>query len=137
MIMAEGIISKLLSVRKKKKAKKPAFMRQEGYRHKRLGDSWRRPRGRHSKLRKGEKARGRKPSVGYSSPRAVKGLTAEGKKPVHVSNRADLEKLDPKREVAVIKAGVGKKKRMEIAREAEEKKIEVLNAYRYKLPASK
>ncbi len=135
--MAEGILSKLLSMRRKKKAKKPDFRRQEGYRYDRLGDSWRRPRGRHSKLRKGEKPKGKKPSIGYCSPKAVKGLTKNGKLPVHVSSIKDLEGIDPKKHAAVIRSAVGKKKRMEIASEAEKKKIELVNAYRYKLPASR
>ena len=35
-----------LKVRKRVKKAKPAFARQESYRHARLSDSWRRPRGR-------------------------------------------------------------------------------------------
>jgi large subunit ribosomal protein L32e len=128
------MISKLLGIRKKKKAKKPAFIRQEGYRHKKLADTWRRPRGRHSKLRKGEKARGKKPSTGFSSPKAVKGLSASGLKRVYVSNTEDLKNLDSKKEIAVIRSAVGRKKRMEIAAEAENLKVRVQNAYRAKLP---
>ncbi len=131
------IIKKMLSIRKKKKARKPDFKRQEGYRHARLKIKWRRPRGRHSKLRKGEKARGKKPSIGYSSPAAVKGLTSNGLKQVHVSNKDDLAKVDPKTEIAVISSGVGKKKRMEIALEAEKLKVDVQNAYRAVIPGSK
>ncbi|UCD03035.1 MAG: 50S ribosomal protein L32e [Candidatus Aenigmatarchaeota archaeon] len=125
---------KMLTARKKKKARKPGFRRQEGYRHKRLGDAWRRPRGRHSKLRMGEKARGKKPSPGYSSPKAVKGLTSKGLRKVYVSNVEDLKGIDPNKEIAVIKSGVGKKKRMEIAAEASSMKVKVENAYRVKLP---
>lgn len=134
--MSEGILSKL-RIRKKAKKKKPSFRRQEGYRYKRLSDSWRRPRGRHSKLRKGEKARGKKPSVGYRSPDEVRNLTRDGYIPVHVSNKADLGKIDPKKEVAVIRSSVGRKKRMEIVTEAEKMKIKVLNAYKFKMPGSK
>ena len=136
--MADGIITKLLKIRKKKKAKKPDFIRQEGYRHVRLKAKWRRPRGRHSKLRKGEKARGKKPSLGYSSPKAVKGLTSNGLKTVYVSNKDELAKVDPKAEVVVIiRSGVGKKKRLEIALEAEKLKVDVQNAYRASIPGSK
>ncbi|MEL9915033.1 MAG: eL32 family ribosomal protein, partial [Thermoplasmatales archaeon] len=31
--------------------KRPEFHRQEWFRYKKLGDSWRKPRGKHSKLR--------------------------------------------------------------------------------------
>jgi len=135
--MAAGIVKKSLKIRKKEKAKKPDFRRQEGYRHVKLGDSWRRPRGRHSKLRKGEKPRGKKPSTGYSSPKAVRGLSPDGFKIVYVSNPNELAKLNPKTEVAVIRSAVGKKKRLEIALKAEKMKVKVQNAYRARLPGLK
>ncbi len=131
------MLSKLLKVRKKKKARKPDFRRQEGYRLARLNDAWRRPRGRHSKLRKGRKARGKKPSAGYGSPTVVKGLDHQGMRVVYVSNREELTGLNPKTEVAVIRSGVGKKKRFEIALEAEKLRVKVKNAYRVVLPRSK
>ncbi len=130
-------IKRLLGVRKKKKSRKPDFKRQEAYRYKRLADTWRRPKGRHSKLRKGEKARGKKPSVGHMSPPAVKGMTKDGFMPVLVSNKASLSGIDPAKEAAVIGSTVGKKKKMEIVAEAERMNIKVLNAYKYKLPNSK
>lgn len=137
MVDMAGIISKLLSIRKKKKAKKPDFVRQEGYRYEKLDDVWRRPRGRHSKLRKCRKPRGKKPSTGFGSPKAVKGMTKQGFIPVHISNVEELRKVDSKKEIAIIRSSVGKKKRMEIVQEAEKLKIKVSNAYRAKLPGSK
>jgi large subunit ribosomal protein L32e len=128
---------KLLKVRKRKKAKKPDFNRQEGYRYKRLAETWRRPKGRHSKLRKGEKARGKKPGVGHMSPSAVRGLTRQGYEPVLVSNKASLATLDPEKQAVIIGSTVGKKKRSEIVMEAERMKIRVLNAYKFKLPNPK
>ena len=116
-----------LKVRKRVKKAKPAFARQESYRHARLSDSWRRPRGRHSKKRKMEKARGALPSIGYSSPRAVRGLDRFGYREVRVSSPKDIEKIDPREEVAVISGTVGKKKRSEIVRHAEEKKVRIKN----------
>ena len=132
-----GIISKLLKLRKKKKAKKPDFIRQEGYRKVKLKDVWRRPRGRHSKLRKGLKTRGKKPSLGFGSPKAVKGMTKNGFIPVHISNIEELKKIDKKTEIVIIRSNVGKKKRLEIAQEAEKLNVNISNAYRAKLPGSK
>jgi large subunit ribosomal protein L32e len=132
----EGLLSKLLRIRRKAKRKKPDFERQEGYRYKRLKECWRRPRGRHSKLRKSEKARGRKPGTGYMSPAAVRGLTGQGLEAVLVSNRDDVLKMDPKKQAAVIRSAVGKKKRMEIISEAEKRQIRLLNAYKFKLTHS-
>ncbi|MBN2331129.1 MAG: 50S ribosomal protein L32e [Candidatus Aenigmarchaeota archaeon] len=128
---------KLLKVRRRKKARKPDFRRQEGYRYKRLGDAWRRPKGRHSKLRKGQKPRGKKPGVGHMSPPAVRGLTRQGYEPVLVSNKASLAVLDPCKHAVIIGSAVGKRKRSEIVVEAERMKIKVLNAYKFKLPNPK
>lgn len=117
----------MLKVRKKMKKKKPGFSRQEGYRLKKLKKAWRRPRGRHSKLRKHERARGRLPKVGYGSPKSVKGLTRYGYREVRISNPNELEKLNPGKEIALISSSVGKRKRTEIIKKAEEMKIKIVN----------
>jgi large subunit ribosomal protein L32e len=117
----------MLKVRKKMKKKKPGFSRQEEYRLKKLKKAWRRPRGRHSKLRKHERARGRLPKVGYGSPKSVKGMTRYGYREVRISNPNELEKLDPKKEIALISSSVGKRKRTEIIKKAEEMKIKIVN----------
>ncbi len=127
MMSIKKKLSTLLKIRKRLKRKKPGFKRQESFKHSRLGESWRRPRGRHSKLRKGEKARGKRPSVGYSSPKEVRGLNRLGYREVRVFNARDLEKIDPEKEMAVIAGGVGKKKRTEILKKAEEMKIKIAN----------
>ncbi len=131
------IVKKLLSVRKelstalKKrktlKRKKPKFPRQESFKHARLSESWRRPRGRHSKLRVYEKARGNTPNIGYRSPKEVRGLDRFGYREVRVFTVKDLDAINPKEEVAVIGGSVGRRKRMEIAKAAEERKITVKN----------
>ena len=131
--MAEKSVLSLLRKRLKMKKRKPAFNRQEGYRFDRLKDTWRKPRGRHSKLREHRKARGRLPDPGYGSPKAVRGLTKDGYRRVTVSNKADLQKLDKGKDAAVIASAVGSKKRMEIILEAEKTGVKVLNAYKLKL----
>lgn len=132
-----NLLQRLLRLRIKKKSRQPDFNRQEGYRYKRLKDSWRRPRGRHSKLRKSEVARGSKPGVGYMSPAGVRGLSRKGLEQVYVSNPQDIERLDPGRHAAIIRSGVGRKKRGEIITRAEHKRVTVLNAYKYKLAGAK
>lgn len=125
------VVKKILS--KLKRKKKPGFKRQEGYRFVKLKDTWRRPRGRHSKLRKGEKARGKKPSIGYRSPEEARGKTKNGFIPRYVSNVSDLKNIDAKNEAIVIRKTVGKKKRMGIILEAEKKNIQTVNAYKFKI----
>jgi len=117
----------LLNLRKRLKRRKPEFKRQELHAQKMLKRTWRKPRGKHSKLRKHERARGRLPSPGYSSPKAVKGKDPLGFKPVRVFRPEDLENIDPKEERAIIAAGVGRKKRFEISRKAEELKVKLKN----------
>jgi large subunit ribosomal protein L32e len=133
MEVAEKAQKRTLIVRLRKKLKKPKFKRQQGGRFKKLKETWRRPRGRHSKLRLERGGKGKKPSVGYGSPRGTKGLTRSGYKPVLVSNMSELKRIDPVKEAAVLRSGVGKKKRAEIISEAEKLNIRTLNAYKYKL----
>ena len=115
---------RLLTVRKRAKRRKPAFTRQEGKKHPRLKTGWRKPKGKHSKLRQSEKARGRVPSMGYRSPRAVRGLSPEGLPPVRVFNPTQLPTTPA---TVIIAATVGRKKRMQILKKAEELGIKVSN----------
>ena len=135
--MSEGIISRLLSIRKRAKKKKPSFRRQEGYRYKSLDDNWRRPRGRHSKLRKGIRGRGTKPSPGFGSPAKVRGTNSSGLREVMVSSMKDLEHIHKGKDAGILSSALGRKKRQEIIREAEKKGLELTNAYKFKMPSSK
>lgn len=116
----------LLKLRRRIKRAKPEFLRQEGWKHARLAKVWRTPRGVHSKLRHRERARGRQPSVGWGSPALVKGLTKHGLRPVRVMNPQQLDRLEPKNDGAIIARSVGRKKRLEIMKRAEEKGIRIL-----------
>lgn len=121
------MIKRLLRIRRLMKRKKPDFLRQNWFRFPRLGEKWRRPKGRHSKLRKHEKNRGFLPKPGYGSPALVRGLHPSGLKEVRVFNARELEGLDPKTHAVRIAAQVGKKKRIEIMKKAQELGIRVLN----------
>jgi len=119
---------KLLKARKVTKKKKPKFLRQEYFKKsKKIGLKWRRPRGSSSKSRIKEKGHQIRPSTGYRSPAAVRGLSKEGLKFLRVFNLNDLEKGDPKKNKIVLGATVGKKKRMEILRKAEEQGFKISN----------
>jgi len=118
----------LLKIKIRANRKKPRFKRQELWAQAILKDKWRRPKGRHSKMRKQERGRGRIPKPGYGSPAALRGLDRQGFLPVRIFNPAELEKLNPEKEKAVIASTVGRKKRLEILKKAEEKGIAVANA---------
>ena len=118
-------MDRLLKVRRKAKQRKPEFKRQEYNRLKRLKRKWLAPRGKRSKLRMREKARGPFPSVGYRSPKAVRGLSPEGLPEIRIFNPADLKKVT--NQSVIIASAVGKKKRMQIIKRAEEKGIKIAN----------
>jgi len=118
----------LLKAKIRKARKTPKFRRQEIHAQKILKDTWRKPKGRHSKLRKQERGRGRIPKPGYGTPASLKGLGRDGFFQVRISSVKEIEKINPEREKAVIASGVGRKKRLEILKRAEEKGIAVSNA---------
>ncbi len=118
----------LLKIKARKNRKTPRFKRQELWAQATLKDTWRRPKGHHSKMRKQESGRGRVPKPGYGSPAALRGLDRQGFLPVRIFNPKELEKLNPGKEKAVIASTVGRKKRLEILKKAEELKIAVANA---------
>ena len=116
-----------LRLRKDAKKKKPKFKRQEWFRYKKLSDSWRKPRGLHSKMRTNRKYRINKVRIGYGTTADVRGLHASGFKEILVYNKPDLEKLNPKLEAARIGHSVGTRKRIEIEEYADELGIRILN----------
>ncbi len=118
---------KKLELKKQMKKKKPSFNRQEGYRHSRLKDAWRKPAGKHSKQRMHEKARGVLPNPGYGTPAELRGLNKDGFEEVLVNNEKDVAALDPKTQVAVVASGVGAKKKETIVAKANELKIRITN----------
>ena len=120
---------RLLRLRNKMNRKRPKFRRQEWFRYKRLGDSWRKPRGKHSKMRE---HKGYRPPVvdsGYRGPRKVRGLHPSGFREVLVHNPAELDRVNPEREAIRIASRVGMRKRIAIEKKAEELGIRVLNPH--------
>jgi large subunit ribosomal protein L32e len=112
------------------------FLRRGWFRYSKLGRKrrnkqvWRRPSGRDNKMR--EKRRGYPVvvSIGYGTKKQERGLI-ENKKPVKIMNLNDLQKMK-KDEIGII-GKVGKRKIMEIAKVAEEKKIRISNLNTKKL----
>jgi len=116
-------IRRLMQERKKK----PWFLRQQWWQFKKLDKNWRRPRGRHSKLRRHYGYRPPLPRIGYSSPKKVRGLHPSGFEEVLIHNVKGLEGINPKKQAVRIAHGVGRKKREEIIAKADEMGIRVLN----------
>ena len=118
-------VKRALELKKEKKI--PEFRRQEWFRYKRLGESWRRPKGLHSKYRRNLKYRPKLVRIGFRTPKAARGLHPSGFEEVLVYNVKDLEKIDPDRQAARIGRTVGTRKRMEIISKADELGIKILN----------
>ena len=116
-----------LQVRKQIKKRTPTFLREEWFRYKRIPKNWRRPDGITSKMRINLKYRPSKVRVGFRGPKEVRGLHPSGFEEVMIHNVADLKKINPDKQAARIGSTVGTKKRIEIAKKAEELEIRVLN----------
>lgn len=107
--------------------KKPNFKRQEWFRYKKLGEKWRKARGKTSKTRRYEKGKPAMPSIGYGSPKATRGLHPSGFKDMLVCNVKELENLDPATQAGRISATVGKRKKAMMLDRAKELGIKILN----------
>lgn len=121
---------RLVEIRSVLKKRKPHFIRKDSMKISKLGRKrkkkqfWRRPRGEHSKVRMKERGYLKQPSIGYSSPRLVRGLVSE-KKPVIVYNLKNLNEIKTD-EIAVL-GKVGRKKKIALAEYALSKNIEFSN----------
>ena len=107
------------------------FLRPDWMRHSRLGrgrrklQKWRRPRGRHSKIRRKRFGYPLKVMIGFSSPR--KGLgEIEGLKPMLVHNIKEISALN-KESIAIIAKRVGAKSKIEMIKVAQQKGIKIAN----------
>lgn len=118
---------RLLELRKYMKRKEPEFIRQESWRYVRVKENWRRPRGIDSKMRLKKKGKPPLPNIGYRVPKLIRGRHPSGFIEVLIHNIKELEGIDPDKYAIRIAASVGKRKRIEIIKRADELGIRVLN----------
>ncbi len=106
------------------------FIRADSFRYSRIGKNrpklqkWRRPRGKHNKLRLKRAGHSKQPGIGYRKSRKQTGKI-KNLLPVLVHNVKDLQEL--KKANIVILARVGMKKKFEIIKEAEKLGITIFN----------
>src|SRR3989338_2765955 len=117
---------RLLELRAKLKRKKPIFTKQDTHKHKNLKVRWRKPKGLHAKMRLNKKGHHRSIEVGWGSPKEVRGMHKSGLKIKLVNSLKEIENLGKEFGIVVGKT-VGKRKKIEILKKAEEKGIKVLN----------
>ena len=120
-------LGKSLEIRKELKKRTPDFKREEWFRYKRLGTSWRRPDGITSKMRRNFKYRPNKVRVGYRGPVKTRGLHPSGFEEIMVYSITDLDSINPKTQAARIGSTVGTRKRLDIEKKAKELDIRLLN----------
>ena len=116
-----------LAIRRQIKKRTPHFLRDEGFRYKRIPKNWRRPSGITSKLRINLKYRPSKVRVGFRAPKLVRGLHASGFQEIMIHTVKELEAVDAKKQAVRIGGTVGTKKRLAIMKRANELDIRVLN----------
>ncbi|MBW2963294.1 50S ribosomal protein L32e [Candidatus Woesearchaeota archaeon] len=119
----------LLKIRIAKKKKKPNFIRQDTNKKIRLRNKakWRKPKGRHSKLRLGKKGHEAVPSTGWGSPREVKHLHKSGLRQILVQSLNDFDQINKNEEGVILGSTVGKRKKIELIKKAEEIGVRILN----------
>ena len=104
------------------------FKRQQKHKHKKLKNtSWRRPVGKHSKVRLEKKHAAPVPKAGYRTDKEIRGKHPSGYEDVLVHNTDEVEELDPETEAARIGSTVGGRKKADIIEKADELDIKVLN----------
>ena len=102
---------RLMTIKKKISQRRPKFFRFESWRHVRLREHWRKPKGIDNHMRQNKRGWPKVVNIGYRSPRFVRNLHPSGMAEVPIYNVADLAIIDPDIQVARIGGSVGKKKR--------------------------
>ena len=116
----------LIKAKQDMKKKLPKFRRVEKHRHPQLPDNWRKPKGHHSKIRRGLKWEMRIPKIGMKTPKILQNLDKYGRELIMIKTVDDLKKLNEKT-VGIVTAKLGLKKRLLIAKQALGKKLKFLN----------
>jgi len=106
---------------------KPAFVRQESWRYKRVKPAWRRARGVTSKMRKEESGWPAKVKVGYGTAAATRGLHPRGLQEHLIHRISELEGLDAKIHIIRISARVGERKRLALLDEIRHRNFHIAN----------
>lgn len=106
--------------------------KRQGSEHKHVKDSWRKPKGGDSKMRKEKKDKPAIVKVGYRKPKSERDIHPSGYREELVHNLQEAKEVDPETHAIRIGSRVGGRKREEILKYAEEQGIKVLNDRREK-----
>ncbi|MFX1418983.1 MAG: 50S ribosomal protein L32e [Promethearchaeota archaeon] len=116
-----------MRTKEKNTKKKPSFRRVESWRYKRVKDPWRKARGIDSQTRKKTKSGVKSPTVGYRSPKKVRGLHPSGYEEVRVAKIQELSNLNKNRHAIKISGKLGAKKRIALIDYCQKRGFKILN----------
>ncbi|MBU7022282.1 MAG: hypothetical protein HXS41_14605 [Theionarchaea archaeon] len=104
--------NRLLRLRRSMKQKRPAFLHQEHWKLKRFKKaSWRKPRGKRSKMRARERAKPFSVTVGYRSPKLIRGWHPRGAPEITVHTLQDINRIQIEESAEAAQLSEGKSKR--------------------------
>ena len=106
--------------------KKPDFIRTDAFQVKRLKIRWKKPRGKHNKIRLGKAGKPKRPKIGYSNTGELK-YRINNLIPFLIKNENDLSLIKNDRHVAILSKNLGDKKRLSIVKKILNLKIKVAN----------
>ena len=119
----------LVKTRSQVKKRKPTYKRTQHNQFAKFKNDvkWRRPKGMGNKERRNRKGHIGTLRVGYGSPSEIRGANKDGLFEVLVHRVEDLSTIDSKTQIGVISATVGGRKKVEILKEAQAKKVALAN----------
>ena len=123
----------MVETNNKSKRKKPKFLRNDWHKKIRLGRKikkkrkWHGAKGRQNKLRLNRKGHQQRPKVGWGADKNSKGFV-QGVEAIRVENVKEIMSI--KKGAGIIIGKIGKKKRLQIIKKANEMKIKILNKYK-------
>lgn len=133
IVMAEnkkkgtGEMERLLEARRELKKRTPEFIRVDAHKRKRLEKVWRKPKGRHTKMREQKRGARKRVEPGFRSPAEVRGLSRSGHEPVMVNRPEDIEGIDSRTQAVLFSATLGTRKKVAAVNAALKRNIKILN----------
>jgi len=88
---------------------------------------WKRPRGRHNKIRLKLKGKPSSPSIGRRTKKSIRGLHPSGYEEILIETPSQLDNVNKENQAIRISGKVGKRKKKLIIEKASELGIKVLN----------